>query len=580
MVCVTAILRRALTALTLVALPFGAAWAQEGAQPAPATPSAADRSQATEALGAARDALRAALEGGETPHPDQPSWRGAYDAAETAVAAAREVGDQALLREALLVAARGYGLMGWHARAFASYDEYFAEGGELPGAPPAPEGVPPDAELFAAAANALAYARYEAGDHETATAYYLTVLELAPDDQEALRWLARIAFERGDLEGAEVSARLWERLLEVAPDDATARYYRDRALQRTRFGVAASDSFHAGIAAYEAGDLEGALQSFQAALTANPDFVEAEVWSGRVALELGLPQLAAEHWRRVVEARPDDGGAAYFLAVAETQAAYGVRAGSLYFEGLSAYEAGDLETAAERFVAAANANPAFVDAWVWAARSLQEGGRAAESVPYWERVLELEPGDERAAWFLRRARLATERGDVAGPAYFGALSASEAGDAERARRLLEEAVAAEPDFAEAWGFLGRVAFQQGRYEAASEAYGRAAALAPGVTEYAFFAEEAARLAGVGREDDDGPGAAETEPPAPGQPQGDEPPEAEPDGDAPDADGSEGAGPDEDEPDDAPSEGETPAEEPEDEPEDVPGGGPVQPLPPD
>ncbi len=522
MVSVTGIPRPVATVLALAAVVVGVAAAQGApappdAPPAGPTAGSAEATAAREALAGAREALAAALSGGETPHPDQPTWRAAYGAAEDAVAAAREAGDQALLREALLLAARGYGLMGWHARTFESYDEYFAEGGELPGTPPAPPGTPPDVELFTHAANELAYARYQAGDHEAATGYYLTVLEVAPEDQEALGWLARIAFERGDVEGAEVAVRLWERLLAVAPEDATARYYLERARQRVAFGVAASDSFQAGVAAYETGDLEAALQDFQTALTANPGFVDADVWAGRVALELGLPQLAVEHWRRVTEARPDDQGASYFLSVAETQSAYGVRAGRLYFDGLAAYEAGDLATATERFVAATGANPAFVDAWVWAARSLQEAGQAAESVPYWERVLQLDPDDERAAWFLRRARLAVERGDVAGPAFFDAQAAYEAGDAEGARELLERAVAAEPDFAEAWAFLGRIAFQQGRYADAAAAYRRAAELAPAVDEYAFFAGEAERLAGTPAEDDDGPGAAAPEPPAPGSP---------------------------------------------------------------
>ncbi len=521
---------------------------------------------AQDALFVAEGALTAALASEQAPHPDQPAWRAAYEAAEAAVAAAARSGDDALLRDALLLAARGYGLMGWHARAFASYDEYFAAGGELPAPTAPPAGVPDDAALFAQAANQLAYARYLAGDHEVATGYYLTVLDIAPDDPEALRWMARIAFERGDQAGAQVAVDLWQRLLDVTPDDGTARYYLERSRQRVEYGVAASDSFQAGVAAYEAGDLEPALQAFQTALTANPSFIDAEVWAGRVALELGLPELALSHWSRVAEARPDDGGAAYFRALAETQSTYGARAGTLYFEGLAAYEAGDLETAVERFEAATEASPGFVEAWVWAARGLQESGRAAESVPYWERVLELDPADERAAWFLRRARLATVRGDVAGPAFFDALSAYEAGEADAARALLEEAVAAEPDFAEAWGYLGRIAFQQGRYAEASEAYGRAAQLEPSVSEYAFFAEEAARLAG---------GDPEPEPPTPGPeplPPGEEPPAGEglpPDEEQP-AGEPEGAGPDDDpQPDEDP-----PAGDPGDPP-----GGPALPLPP-
>lgn len=490
-------LRTALAALVLGTLGVHApaAFAQESASPAPDTRDVT----VEQARARAEEALAAAIAGGQTPHPDQPDWRYVYETGEAAVEVARATGTPEELRAALLLSARGYGLMQWHARAFARFDEYIAEGGELTEA--ADPQLPTDLRLFVDAANQLAYARYQAGDHVGATGYYLTVLELAPDDPEALRWLARIAFERGDVDGARVAIGLWERLLEVEPDDESARYYLERSRQRADVGVAASDSFHSGLAAYQGGDLEGALNMFQAALTANPAFTDAEEWAGRIALELGLPELAVRHWRNVTEARPEDAGAAHFLRVAQTQAQYGATAGSRFFEGLAHYDAGDLESATTAFIAATQAAPTFVEAWVWAARSLQESGQAAESVPYWETVLELTPDDERAAWFLRRATLATERGDVAGPAFFDAVAAYEAGEADRARTLLEEAVAAEPDFVEAWGYLGRIAFQQGRYLDAAEAYGRAAELSPGVDEYVFFAEEAARLAGVEEESD-------------------------------------------------------------------------------
>lgn len=538
-------LRTAVAALALATVGVlfpGAVLAQESAPP---TSDVQDET-VEQALGRAEEALATAIASGQTPHPDQPAWSHVYETGEAAVEVARATGTPQDLRAALLLSARGYGLMQWHARAFARFDEYITEGGELIEA--ADPQLPSDLRLFVDAANQLAYSRYQAGDHVGATGYYLTVLELAPDDPEALRWLARIAFERGDGEGARVAVGLWERLLEVEPDDESARYYLERSQQRTEVGVAASDSFHAGLAAYQEGDLEGALNLFQAALTANQGFTDAEVWAGRIALELGLPELAVRHWRNVLAARPEDAGAAHFLRVAQTQAQYGVPAGERFFEGLAHYDAGDLEAATAAFVAATQAAPAFVDAWVWAARSLQEGGQATESVPYWETVLELTPGDERAAWFLRRATLATERGDVAGPAFFDAVAAYEAGDADRARALLEEAVAADPEFVEAWGYLGRIAFQQGRYLDAAEAYGRAAELSPGVDEYVFFAEEAARLAGADEESDD----------VDGEPVGEETVGEEADDDVdyvPADDEDEDAGPVEDEPSDGPEDDE-------------------------
>src|SRR5690606_25414505 len=117
------------------------------------------------------------------------------------------------------------------------------------------------------------------------------------------------------------------------------------------------------------------------------------------------------------------------------QVRWGIEAARAYYDGLAAYEAGDLASASDSFVLAAEANPEFVDAWVWAARSLQENGEPLASIPYWERVIELDPDDERADWYLRRARTAIERGEIAGPSYFDAAAAYQVGDAEGALAL-------------------------------------------------------------------------------------------------------------------------------------------------
>src|SRR5690606_26526172 len=120
-------------------------------------------------------------------------------------------------------------------------------------------------------------------------------------------------------------------------------------------------------------------------------------------------------------------------------------------------------------------------------------GRPLESIPYWERVVELDPDDERARWYLTRAGTAETHGEIAGPAYYDAAARYQAGDVQGALALLEEALAAEPDFTEAWGLKGRIAFQQQRFEVAAEAYAAAAELEPDNDDYAFFAREAKLL---------------------------------------------------------------------------------------
>ena len=74
------------------------------------------------------------------------------------------------------------------------------------------------------------------------------------------------------------------------------------------------------------------MERFEAAVAAAPGFTDALVWAGRTALELERPDAAAGYWRQVVEVRPDDAGAAWFLGVAQTQSRWGVAAGRAYWE--------------------------------------------------------------------------------------------------------------------------------------------------------------------------------------------------------------------------------------------------------
>lgn len=438
--------------------------------------------------------------------PDDAVWHAAITAANQALSLVEEARNaapnddhlrQAWQRAQLLVA-RSYASANWHSRAFLAFTDYMNEAG-----PPSREAttlrgslgttvmLPSDLNLMVAALNQLGFARYSAGDLEGAHSYYLTVLDLDADQPEALRWLARIASEQGN-DAAAVSA--WRRLREVAPDDPDVAYFLELATERERFGAVASDAYRLGISRYEAGELGPALTAFAEAYRLNPKLTDALVWSGRVALELGEPNRAASYWRAALSENPDDERAAYFLRVAESQLRWGVAAGGAYYQGQAAYSSGDLEAALSAFLAATEANGRFVDAWVWAARSSQELGKPLEAIGLWQEVLRLDPSDERARWFLQAAQQELAHGPEAGRAFAAGLEAYRQGDAQTAQEQFERAVAAEPAFVMAWGYLGRIAFQAGAYQAAAEAYGRATELEPDNDDYAFFAAEAARLA--------------------------------------------------------------------------------------
>ena len=414
---------------------------------------------------------------------DSPLWRQVINRAETLK---RENPGNVELQ---LFLATSYGYVGWDSRAYENWLTYLEGGGSLGAA--SSQDVNAE-QLFEAAATEIGFARYEANRLRDALPYYETVLSYLPENREALRWLGRIHLELGE---PETAIPYWEALAELGSGDESVNYYLGLAREQVNVGPEASRAFQRGIGAYEAGDLETALDAFAEAARLNNSFVNAFVWAGRSALESGASERAARYWRRVAELDPQDERPAYFIAVAETQARWGQAATAAFYQGQAYYEEDDLGAAAEQFERAFDLEPRFKDAAVWAARSYQENGDLEAASRYWQEVLRLDPDDRRAASFLRVAELQSEQGAEAGQAFVQGVSAFERADLESAAAFFEQAVAENETYAEAWGWLGRVYFTQQNYSQAARAYGRASELAPADEGYSFFAVEAARLAG-------------------------------------------------------------------------------------
>jgi tetratricopeptide (TPR) repeat protein len=512
----------AAVALALAAVPGAGAEAEwrpgiEGALgPAPPRwqPLSAD---AAELLEEARFAVNEAYGRPEPWTPDHPGWREGLAIGRRAL----QLADHPDVHRFL---GRTYGLVGWSIRSLAHFD-VLLEAGEILDDP---EGVvAPDVSsrsIYAAAAADLGFARYGAGDLEGAIAIYERSLAAVPDDMNAVSWLGRLHLERGD---PFMALPYWERLAEAVPDDEAVAFYLAEARRGAAIGPEASSAYRRGLTAYEAGSPAVALEHFEAAVAAAPTFADAAVWAGRTALELDLPVLALPHWERVVELRPDDAGAAYFLRLARDLTEYGITAGRAFHDGLTAYQQGESEAAVASFEAAVGANAAFLEAWVWLARVRQEIGRYDASVTAWERVLELDPGDARARYFLNIARQQRGVAAEAGVVFAEGIAAFEASDLATAEARFAEAARIDPNAVQAWVWLGRVAFSLQRFEEAAEAYGRAAALAPDDDDIAFFAAESAALAAPEEPDDEEAEGASERAPAETEDEGD--PEGPPEG---------------------------------------------------
>jgi len=407
---------------------------------------------------------------------DQPLWREAVAAGEEALKLAPEH------PEALRFLAQVYGQVGWYIRAWDHWLRYIATTAELSEL---------DREQVSQAGGELGFARYQAGDLAGALTFYQQVFEINPTDNNVLTWLGRIHLERGEPEQA---LAYWELAVERGLPGAT--YFRERTQSQLDYGVAASDSFFAGIEAYEEGRFEAALEAFRAATELNPDYLEAWVWAGRSSLELGRSAEARRYWQHVLARNPDDARARHFIAVADAQERWGVEAANAFFAGIAAYEAGRLAEAVTHFRQALSANPRYQEAAVWTARSYQELGDPQRAIPFWEQVLALNPQDARAAHFLQLARNQVRYGAEAASAFAQGVERYQLAQLQGALAAFRQAVAENPRYLEAWAWLGRVYFELGDYAEAAAAYEQALALAPDNEAFHFFANEARRLAGL------------------------------------------------------------------------------------
>ena len=163
--------------------------------------------------------------------------------------------------------------------------------------------------------------------------------------------------------------------------------------------------------------------------------------------------------------------------------------------GYTAYSRNDLQTALDYYLSVIDEVNYNTEAYVWAGRILLETGRPAEAIPYWQTVLERDATDERADYFLALAQDQAEWGVEANEAFRAGVRLYEENQTLRARERFARATVANPDYAEAWAWLGRTAFEMGDYPNAATYYREAASLEPSNQTYRYFLEESQCRAG-------------------------------------------------------------------------------------
>ncbi len=163
--------------------------------------------------------------------------------------------------------------------------------------------------------------------------------------------------------------------------------------------------------------------------------------------------------------------------------------------GYARYTQGNLPGALTAYRTVSRYVPQNERALRWSGRILLELERPRAALPYWQKLNALKPGDEGARYFFELAQASSAYGVAAAQAFYSGVTAYEAGQSEVARQNFTQASTLNPDYAEAWGYRGRIAFGAGRFARAEAAYREASELEPNNGTYRYFLQRARSQAG-------------------------------------------------------------------------------------
>ncbi|MBW2529098.1 MAG: tetratricopeptide repeat protein [Deltaproteobacteria bacterium] len=196
----------------------------------------------------------------------------------------------------------------------------------------------------------------EAGRLEEAAARYEAILEGAPDQPDALHHAGLIAYQQGDLPAA--IERL-QRAVSAAPDEARVHC-------------------NLGLALRAAGDSDGARQCCERALAVEPGFGQAHYHLGVLAFEAEDYDEARDHYRAAIAAEPEFREAHYNLAHA-------------------LQKLGQEREAIDAYRRAVEADPGYERAWLNLANALHSAERWTDALGAYRSYLELRPDQPSAA---------------------------------------------------------------------------------------------------------------------------------------------------------------------------------------
>ncbi len=360
--------------------------------------------------------------------------------------------------------------------------------GQAEGATATAQGVLEEEPHNAAAQVIAGQAAMSSGDTETAIAAFERALEAQPGATRVHYLLAQAYRKQGDLDAARRHLEQQGPREVAFADPISASLYIDLA------GSAAIMQRAAG--AKVAGFLEASVESYRQAVANAPASPEARRDLGALLAQTGQLDAAADQYKEARRLEPDKALNHFSLA--------------LVLEA-----AGRPDQALESFRVAVAKEPEYREFRLVLAERLASAGQLEEAREHFDRLLEQDPRDANSR--LERARVNTALGDATtaladarqvaegdAPTSLKARAfhlqgdlAARQGQPSIAKGLLEQALALDPELADAHYSLGTLAGMAGDFETARQRFRRVTESTP--QRAAAWLGEATALVLLGRE---------------------------------------------------------------------------------
>ncbi len=331
-----------------------------------------------------------------------------------------------------------------------------------------------------------------------------------PNFTESWRWIGRTSIDAG-LPARALPA--WRKLAQLVPDDESVAYFITVAEEQVTWGNEAGQLLIEGLGLYEKAQLEEANERFVRASQLNTEYVDALRWSARTYQELGNNDLALRFWRRAQALSPNDESISYFIRLLTgevdppplpvlnnqtNQAQINQTQMNQTLLNQTQFPTGQQAVGLPQQQTQQPVNRQITQQQIQQnQQQVQQQAQEAAVLPPAQTVQNNTPiqgqlNQATSTTFQSPAQPGTQLLTTAG-AFRAALEAYRTENYVEAIEQLDTVLARNPNSARAWGWMGRIHFEQEDFVKAALFYEKAAELDPTNEDYQLFATEATRL---------------------------------------------------------------------------------------